>query len=448
MNQDRNRNQIGEQIKAAVQEGLATGDFKQFNAVVNDTVNQALRDGLSVKTQKQPEYGATQKAAGNKAGNAAAGHYTHPAYAEAAQKKLERERQKLQQEQLKHQLKNQVRSNAKPAQMMQIRMNKVGNVASILYMTFGGIGIGVTAILLVIFLSLLFVTGNGIPVAISGGLFAGFFAMLQRGCSKRNLLKRAQRYMELCGTRSYINIEDLAAHMGKSRREILKDVRKMIRLNIYPEGHLDSAETCLMLNDATFQEYLKLEKERKVLEQEQKAASLPEQKSKKQKKTEAAVQEAERKEMDPLLADMIQEGNEYIRKLREMNDVIPGEAISRKLFGLERLLQEIFERLKEHPEQMPQMQKFMSYYLPTTLKLVEAYAEFDAVSVQGEEIQAAKTEIEATLDTINKAFAELLNKLFSSTVYDVTTDAQVLQTMLSRDGLTGNGVFEEEKERS
>ena len=81
------------------------------------------------------------------------------------------------------------------------------------------------------------------------------------------------------------------------------------------------------------------------------------------------------------------------------------------------------------------MHKLMNYYLPTTLKLVEAYEDFDRISSPGQEIIKAKAEIENTLDTINQAFTELLNNLFQDTVFDVTTDAQVLKTMLAREGL-------------
>ena len=85
---------------------------------------------------------------------------------------------------------------------------------------------------------------------------------------------------------------------------------------------------------------------------------------------------------------------------------------------------------------MNRMHKVMNYYLPTTLKLVEAYHEFDIISTPNEEILSAKKEIEETLDTINEAFVELLNSLFQDKVMDITTDAQVLQTMLANEGLT------------
>ena len=90
---------------------------------------------------------------------------------------------------------------------------------------------------------------------------------------------------------------------------------------------------------------------------------------------------------------------------------------------------------------MHRMHKMMDYYLPTTLKLVEAYEDFDKVSTPGPEILAAKAEIERTMDIINQAFSELLGNLFQDAILDATTDAQVLQTMLAREGLTGSTDF-------
>lgn len=195
-----------------------------------------------------------------------------------------------------------------------------------------------------------------------------------------------------------------------------------------------------MLNDRIYREYITLEKQRKVLEKEQKAQArrAVEEKPQPAKQPQESAGGSE-------LDEMITQGQDCIRRLRNMNDNIPGEEISAKLFRLENLLKEIFEGLKEHPEQLPQMQKFMNYYLPTTLKLVGAYEQFDDLSAQGDEIREAKAEIEKTLDTINCAFEELLNRMFRETAFDVTTDAQVLQTMLAKEGLTGQRDFEFEK---
>ena len=135
---------------------------------------------------------------------------------------------------------------------------------------------------------------------------------------------------------------------------------------------------------------------------------------------------------------MMSEGTKTIVRLHELNDEIPGEVITAKLNKTEALLQDIFGRVREHPDQMKNCHKLMEYYLPTMLKLVEAYAEYDKVTEPGPDIIKAKDEIEKTIDTINEAFSELLNKLFRDSVWDVTADARVLQSMLGQDGLTGS----------
>ncbi len=277
-------------------------------------------------------------------------------------------------------------------------------------------------------------------------LLLAFIVMIKVGCGQKSTLRRAKKYWELSGHRKYINLDDLALHMNKPLKFILKDVRKMLTAGFFPEGHLDRQASCLMLDNHVYQEYLTLEKQRRVQEQERKQEEYARQKEtgNMQDMGEGGMSQADSTGNSELDA-MIAQGRSCIRRLRDMNDNIPGEVISAKLFKMENLLKEIFESLREHPEQMPQMQKFMNYYLPTTIKLVGAYEEFDALSVQGEEIVEAKAEIEKTLDTINKAFGELLNKLFRATAYDVTTDAQVLQTMLAKEGLAGQSAFEFEK---
>ena len=78
----------------------------------------------------------------------------------------------------------------------------------------------------------------------------------------------------------------------------------------------------------------------------------------------------------------------------------------------------------------------MDCYAAEEQKLVEQYAEFDEISSPGEDILDAKKEIEKTLDMINQAFVTLLNNLFRDAAFDASADAQVLQTMLAREGLT------------
>ena len=102
-------------------------------------------------------------------------------------------------------------------------------------------------------------------------------------------------------------------------------------------------------------------------------------------------------------------------------------------------MQNIFKRVRAHPDVAPDLKKMMDYYLPTTVKLLEAYAELDAQTVQGENITSSKREIEDTLDTLNLAFEKLLDSIFKDTAWDLSTDISVLQTLLAQEGLIEDG---------
>ncbi len=421
--ENENGNAIGSQIRDAVEESLRTGDFKQLKDVVSGTVDSAVSE-----VKKQIAVAA-------KNGNSR--------IVIVKEKKTEPVSRQEKEE------KNQLRQAYVPP--VRKKLKEEGKVSGTLYTVFGGIGTGIMCTVLLPFFLYRIIRGASLLTGgtfLIGALLLVFLLMIRTGCRNLNRVKRAKRYVSICAGKSYINIDELAMHLGRSEEKVRKDVRKMIQKGIFPEGHLDKDETCLMLDDATYREYLSVMRRRKEqqmqeqvrkMQRMQAGSGVPKEEIKEEETVfEQSFREGEKKKTadNPELEALIKEGQDCIRKLRNMNDHIKGDVISGKLFRLENLLKEIFERVEEHPEQMPQMRKFMSYYLPTTLKLVEAYEDFDGVSSPGEEILSAKTEIEKTLDTINEAFEKLLHKLYQSSVYDITTDAQVLQTMLASEGLT------------
>ena len=152
-------------------------------------------------------------------------------------------------------------------------------------------------------------------------------------------------------------------------------------------------------------------------------------------------QEERRQKLSPEVRKVIEEGDAFVQKLRECNDAIPGEEISAKISRMEMIVDRIFDRVEQNPEQVNDVRKLMEYYLPTTIKLLEAYEEMDAQPIGGQNIQTAKAEIEATLDTLNVAFEKILDSLFQDTAWDVSSDISVLNTMLAQEGLHDDGLF-------
>ena len=126
------------------------------------------------------------------------------------------------------------------------------------------------------------------------------------------------------------------------------------------------------------------------------------------------------------------------QQLRQANDAIPDPVMTAKISRLETVSARIFELAKQDPGKKAQLQKFMDYYLPTALKLLNTYASLSAQDVQGENITDAKRNIEHSMDLLVSAFESQLDKLFQSDALDVSADVAALEGMLNMDGLTGN----------
>lgn len=439
-----NHSNLGDQFKKAVSDGLASGDFRELNILVNDTVSEVISEASrQVKNVGSTTYRNTTK------------------IYESAREYEEQQRKRNERYKRTYQSSGHLKSGypgSRQTNLPALKTKNVGQLSSILYMVFGGVGMGASAAVLLAagICALVGFVWPGAVFALLAAIFGGSAVMLRKGVVEKNRLSRMKRYLALFADKMYVNIADLAQNVGKSTKYILKDVKKMLSLGFFPEGHLDKKETCLMLDDATYREYLRLEKERKAYELEQGTSNTQNNTPNAQATSGPAsgsdVTGAQGSSSSdstagatPELVTMIREGQAYIRKLHELNDLIPEEVISEKMYRMENLLKEIFKRLEEDPSQMSQLHKLMNYYLPTTIKLLQSYSEFDDISTPGEDVVKAKAEIEKTVDIINEAFTELLNKLFQATVFDVTTDAQVLQTMLAKEGLTKNDFSEDKK---
>ncbi len=320
-----------------------------------------------------------------------------------------------------------------------LRIHPPSRVKGILLTVFGGIGLGLTSAgLLAVFLISLFSStvwqatwGLIIVLLILIGIFG---TMIGSGNSIRGRLARLKLYLKEADNKTYCSIRELVGCTGKPEKFVIKDLKKMIKDGILPHAHLDEKNTCLMLDDKTYEQYLQSMESLKIRTQETQKKQIDSQKN-----------ASPADHPDDQMSKVTAEGQAYLKALREANEAIPGEVISSKLDRLETIIEKIFDVIQRHPEQLDDLERFMEYYLPTTVKLVNAYRDFDRVGIDGENISMAKTEVEETLDTINQAFEQLLDGLYQDEAFDISTDATVLQTMLKKDGL-GNSDFDRREE--
>lgn len=394
---------LGNKIQDIIDRAVSSRDYQKLNQNINQTVNKAIDTGSE----------ALRKALNEAFGQS--GEYTKKYENKTKEFEERRRRERMEQEKKEQEVSRQ-------ANLSTLYRGTAGTrIKGILMTTFGGIftgGMGVGAAVLLITGAVLepgLMAGGVVMAAIAlagGGVLAG-------GIRSLNKVNRFQKYRKALGNHTYCNFEQLSRTVGKSLKFVKKDIKAMITKGWFLEGHVDEQETCLITSDETYRQYVETQKQLEM------------------RTKEKAAEEAKRK-ASPEVEEILDRGNEYLRKIKASNDAILGEEISVKISRMELIVEKIFERAEEHPQIIPDLKHLMDYYLPMTVKLLDAYEDMDSQPVQGENICSSKKEIEDTIDTLNLAFEKLLDSVFQDTAWDVSSDISVLHTMLAREGLTEN----------
>ncbi len=145
--------------------------------------------------------------------------------------------------------------------------------------------------------------------------------------------------------------------------------------------------------------------------------------------------------LTPEQQELVTERDRAVSELRRLNTNIEDPTISAQIDHMEATTQKIFAYVLEHPEKKTQIRRFLNYYLPTTIKLLNAYDRMDDAGVSGANIDGTKGKIEQMLATVVTAFDKQLDALFGDEALDISADITVLEHMMAQEGLTDNDDF-------
>lgn len=409
---------FGEEIKQTIQDAIDTKDYSRLNQMVSDTVNHAM-DCVSAGIKnggwyRDPKTG--QPLYGNKKNNGSRSGAENQGYRPNQGPKMSEMRNYSQNCPVPVSPRYLKGTSVKIGGTFLAATGAVFGLTSVIFLIITLIGSVITA----------FDVVSGLIIGIFAVAFISFAVMTYVGVDMVRTVGRFHQYVSVLRNREFCDIKEIASATGRDVRKVLKDVKKMITKGWFCQGHLDEKESCLMVSEHAWNQYTALMEDMKQRKAEEQAA---------QKKMR---EEYDR--LSPEVQKIVQAGDEYVRRIKAANDAIPGEVISAKISRMELLVDRIFDRVEQNPDSVNDMRRMMDYYLPTTMKLLEAYEELDAQPVQGENIISSKKEIEDTIDTLNIAFEKLLDSLFQDTAWDVSSDISVLHTMLAQEGLTEDGL--------
>ncbi len=320
---------------------------------------------------------------------------------------------------------------------IDVKVNKltvpVGRVSGTVLTVIGSIGamgFGISTTVMII----LRLTPLGFDIGFNILAMFFFFAFLisvsaiVKGNNINKRLLRFQRYNMRLKNRYHCPIKELSTATGQNDKDTAKDLKKMIEIGMYPQGHIDEQDVYFILNNKYYEEYTRLQHDAKMKTLELETLKIENRRKVSDQEAKSLLTKEDQKVVD--------DGRALIKEIKRANDLIPGKELSNKLNKLENIGEKIFEYVEVHPEKLPQIKRFTQYFLPTTLKLADTYAKLDHQPIQGANISTAKREIEATMDTIYHAFENLLDGLFEDIALDISTDISVLETIFAQEGLT------------
>ena len=171
-------------------------------------------------------------------------------------------------------------------------------------------------------------------------------------------------------------------------------------------------------------------KEDKRLEQERLAAE------------EEAKRNPPKKSYGEKVDAILDEGNKALAEMGRLYQSIKDPTVREKINEIMRITDKIMQDAIADPSDVPQIKKFMNYYLPTTIKLLNTYDRMGQQGIEGENIDKSMKSINEMLDTAIDAYRKRLDALFADQSLDIETDISVMNTMLEREGLAGDSGFE------
>lgn len=242
---------------------------------------------------------------------------------------------------------------------------------------------------------------------------AGAVAMIVSSVKSKKAQRRYLRYMAVIGSNKAYAVEELVSRLGIPEKQVRKDLNKMVDKGFFgPSAYLNEELGYLFLNSAADDEL------------------------------RSARQDAMEKAAVLRASDTENMYASILRQIRSVNDRIADKAMSDRIDSIENITRQIFNAVQQDPQKVHKIDRFLNYYLPTTLKLLETYAQLERTGQgAGSNVTQSMQSIETAMGNIEDGFRNLLDSMYASDVIDIKSDIDVMQQMMSSDGSTAKSDF-------
>ena len=296
----------------------------------------------------------------------------------------------------------------------------------------GTVFIGIPALIAALDPLAVGVPGLGVTAAL-GVMTAGFAVLLGFGVRNLRRASKLKALQRAVGQREAVTFDDIAARMQVSPKAALSTSRTLIKGGYLPQGRIDDENTTLMVTENAYHQYRQFQQSQRQTLAEREAAEAA-------RAAEAAARAAHEQDISERLTPeqraFVARGRDYVRQMDELNAAIDDAAVSERITAVQDVVGRILARAEEEPAVIAGLDRLTAYYLPTTVKLLDAYDRLEEEPIQGENISSSRSEIEHTLEVLHSAFEKLFDDTYQDLSLDVSADISVLHAMLAQEGLT------------
>ena len=237
------------------------------------------------------------------------------------------------------------------------------------------------------------------------------------------LKKNYKRYIRELNGNKVISINDLANSVDQDIEETYSDLRHMIKEDYFPEARIVENKSLFILDIPTYSLYK--ERKNEILSE----ASDIRQISNEQNLEEINLVRSK---------EIIESANKDLIAINLVKNKIENKTFIDHIEDLENSSKDILKVIENHPESSHGLNKFSEYYLPTSVKLINAYYEFEQIASRNSKILKSMEQIDETIVDLTNAFERLQLDFLSDSTMEIKADIDTINLLLNQEGLKYN----------
>lgn len=247
---------------------------------------------------------------------------------------------------------------------------------------------------------------------------SGFFTF-KKSQQLDMISKDYTRFLRELGHNTVIQIRDLASSVQKSEEDTIKELMYMMNKGYFKQARIVENDSLFLLDIPTFKLYKNQKNQMQNLSHEENKKIAQDTSTKTNKDKAEEIIKISSKEITSINLD--------ISRIKNRNFL-------EKVIEIKKTIENITNIIKRYPEKAYVLDKFIEYYLPTTVKLIDAYTEYEIMESNDSKIKNSLAEIESSIEIINEAFEKIQLELLEDRTMDIKTDIDTMKILLNQEG--------------